>query len=122
MQGAVLAGIVNRGDQTIDAASIAQTAAWAAAPFLLFSLLVEPLVRKTGAVRAVALALALTLAGWTWAAFEAWRAAHGVTVDSIMPANGLISGALILVLPLPLFLAMAVIGRFLAGPDRSSIG
>lgn len=120
MQGAVLAGILSRGEQQIDATLVAQAAAWAAAPFILFSMLVEPLVRKAGAIRAVLLALIVTLAAWSWAAFEAWRAAHGVTLDSVMPANGLISGAMILVLPLPLFLAMAITGRFLAGPLRKA--
>jgi hypothetical protein len=119
MHGAVAAGILSREESVSDGTMIGQTAAWAAAPFILFSLLIEPLVRATGAKRAVAGALVTTVLAWTWAGFEAWRAAGGITIDSFMPANGLISGALLLVLPLPLFLVMAAVGKFLAGPRQS---
>jgi hypothetical protein len=115
MQGAVVAGLLSTEESAIDATMVAQTAAWAAAPLFFFSLLIEPLVKKTGAMRAVGFALLITLLAWTWAGFEAWRAAHGISVDSLMPNNGLYSGALVLVLPLPLFLLMAVIGRFGGG-------
>lgn len=121
MNGAVAAGILSREESVSDAAMIGQTAAWAAAPFILFSLLIEPLVRATGAKRAVAGALVTTILAWSWAGFEAWRAAGGITIDSFMPANGLISGALLLVLPLPLFLVMAAVGKFLAGSRQPNL-
>jgi hypothetical protein len=111
-EGAIIAGIVPRGVAADAPMLMAQTAAWAGAPFLLYSLLVEPLVERPGAWRAAVSGLGLTLLAWGWAAFEALRAASGITEGSLMPSNSVLAGALILVLPLPLFLGMAVIGRF----------
>jgi hypothetical protein len=114
MQGAVLAGLLAQDETTSDLEMMLQAAAWAATPFLVFSILIEPLVRETGSRRAVVFGLVLSVLGWVWAGFEAWRAAHGITPDSVMANNGIYSSALIMVLPLPLLLAMALIGRFLA--------